>query len=105
MWFLIIWGAITILTILLLILLAFDAYKRLFIYYKNWGIKYPKKKTSITDLIKCIIVVACPILHLLSLAALIFAYEEVCQKTVNSYIIDNKNAEWELLREKNNNEC
>ena len=78
-------------------------------YYKNLGIKCPKKKFSVgsrfASLIKSIVVVTCPILHLLFLASFVLAYEEVCQKTVDSYILDHKKDEWELLNEKNNNEC
>lgn len=109
MWFLILWGAVTILTTLLFILLVADAYKRLLTYYKNLGIKCPNKKSSIgskfASLIKSIVVVTCPILHLLFLAAFVLAYEEICQKTVDSYIMGHKRDEWELLKEKNNNGC
>lgn len=108
MWFLILWGSVTVLTAVFFALLVADAYKRLLTYYKNLGIKYPKKKRSVgakfASLIKTIVVVTCPILHLLFLASFVIAYEEVCQKTVDSYIMDHKNDEWKLLREKNNNE-
>ena len=109
MWFLILWGSVTVLTAVLFVLLVADAYKRLLTYYKNLGIKCPKKKFSVgskfASLIKSIVVVTCPILHLLFLASFVMAYEEVCQKTVDSYILDHKKDEWELLKEKNNNEC
>lgn len=112
MWFLILWGSVTILTVVLFVLLVADAYKRLLTYYKNLGIKCPKKNFSVgssgsrfASLIKSIVIVTCPILHLLFLASLVLAYEEVCQKTVDSYILGHKKDEWELLKEKNNNEC
>ena len=108
MWFLIFWGTVTVLTTLLFIFLVADAYKRLLTYYNSLGIKYPKKKFSIgskfANLIKNIFVVTCPILHLLFLAAFVLAYEEICKKTVNSYIMDHKKDELELLKEKEN-EC
>ena len=108
MWFLIIWGVVTILTALLFVLLLADAYKRLLTYYKNLGIKCPKKESSVgakfASLIKVVVVITCPILHFLFLASFVITYEEICQKTVDSYIMDHKKDEMELLKEKNNNE-